>query len=263
MWEAYDNVYEIRTDRHGKLYFAHYRGVSTIDKYIFYGGWVLDLAFDKQHRLWFGSTTKPRGLWMYDGNQWYQWTKDNGLLNPYSNVVDVAVDFNNNIWISNDGGEHLGVSKFDGITFTHFNVQDGLAHGYVNDIYVDRKGDIWFATYEGVSVLHDTTTTKVKPSSKTITKSQTFRLYQNYPNPFNQQTMIQYELTDKNMIELSIYNLEGEEVSKLVNELKYPGFHQVIWDGTDNQRKEVNSGIYIAALKCDNLKKSIKLSLIR
>ncbi len=268
LWEAYDYVTDIRTDRFGKLYFSHRRGVSTLNEIISLAGWTYDLAFDRQNRLWFGVSDDQPGLYMFDGNQYYRWTKDNGLIDPISQLWDVAVDSNNNVWIANGCHgypitEFFGVSKFDGAKFTHFNVEDGLVYGFVSDIFVDRKGDVWFATMGGISVFHDTTKTAVENIETTTSNSKTFSLYQNYPNPFNQQTMIQYELTDKNMIELTIYNLEGEEVSILVSDKQQNGFHQVTWNGKDKFGNEASSGIYIAVLKCDNFQKCVKLSLIR
>jgi ligand-binding sensor domain-containing protein len=262
----YDGVNEIKTDRFGKLYFAHSYGISTKTQFLFNVGETIDLAFDKQNRLWFGVVDWKTGLWMYDGKTLSRWNKDNGLINPLGKVYDVAIDSRNNVWIANApyGSKFYGVSKFDGTTFTHFNVADGLSAGYVYDICVDQKGDIWFATDGGgVSVLHDTTTTSVAPLIPPVQSVQFFSLYQNYPNPFNANTCIKYDLDATGKIQLSIYNLLGKELRTLVNEHQSAGEHQINWNGTDNSGKEVSSGIYIALLNTKNFRQSIKLSLIR
>ena len=268
VYEVWDGTNEIRTDHHGKLYFAHKRGISTETEIIFWGGTVCDIAFDKQDRMWFGVDDWQTGLWMFDGTNWYHWTHNDGLLHPFSDVVDVAVDSNDNVWISNSSYgypnlELYGVSKFDGSSFTHFNVDDGLAAGLVFDIYADKKGDLWFATDGGgVSVFNDTTTTIVKPIMPQ-TNIPSFSLFQNYPNPFNMSSLIKYQLKIKSKVVLSIFNLLGKEVITLVNKDQPAGEYQVLWDGTDNQGMEVSSGIYVALLKSSNSKKSIKLTIIR
>jgi hypothetical protein len=265
----YDGINEIKTDRFGKLYFAHSYGISTKTQFLFNVGQTADLAFDKQNRIWFGVCDWRTGLWMYDGNKLYHWTENNGLNSPLSQIWDVAIDSSNNVWIANTTygypiTEFYGVSKFNGTTFTHFNVADGLGAGYVFDIYVDKTGDIWFATDGGgVSVLHDTTMTSVQPIISSIHEVQFFSLFQNYPNPFNSNTRIKYNLQISGKVELSIFNYLGKEVTKLINETQQPGEYQVLWNGTNNETKEVSSGIYFAILKCDNFTKTIKLSLIR
>jgi len=255
-------VNEIRTDRHGKLYFAHDRGIATLYDWL-YIYWTIDMAFDKQNRMWFGGWDY-QGLGRYDGQNWDFYTTDDGLL--INDLFDVAVDSNNNVWLANGTawGIYYGVSKFDGHTFTHFNHEQGLAYDKVWVIYVDHKGDVWFGTWGGgVSVFHDTTTTKVRQKIEPSDITKTFSLFHNFPNPFNTSTMISYLLVTNNKIELSIYNLMGKEVKQLVNEEQSAGEYQITWNGKDNNEKEVSSGIYIAVLTSGKFKKSIKLTLIR
>lgn len=255
-------VHEIRTDRQGKLYFAHDRGIATLREYLDdqWHWFTYDIAFDKQNRLWCAG----KGFGMFDGQNWHLYTTEDGLL--INRFFDVAVDSNNNIWIANqlNGYIPLGVSKFDGHTFTHYNHLRGLAYDDVDEIYIDKKGDIWFGTYGGgVSVLHDTTMTRVIQITEPSDIIKTFALFQNYPNPFNSSTSISYYVGIDNKVELSIYNLIGKEVVKLIDEEQITGEYQVIWNGNDNNRKEVSSGIYLAVLKSNELPKVIKLTLIR
>lgn len=263
-------IREIKLDRKGNLYFAHDKGISAIkDGRVMWiwGAWLLyvtpDLAFDKQNRLWFTLLhEEPWGLGMIEGNICRLWSTSDGLLHNFTWAV--AVDSSNNVWIAYaTSPPYQGISKFDGLRFAHFNYQQGLPQKNIWDIYVDKKGLMWLATDgAGVVVLKDTTT-DVHRSDQIDTSEKNFTLLHSYPNPFNSSTTIRYHLIKKSKVELSIYNLTGSEVMKLINEEQSAGLHQVIWNSKDNTGKEVTSGIYIAVLTSGNFKKSIKLTLIR
>jgi flagellar hook assembly protein FlgD len=64
-------------------------------------------------------------------------------------------------------------------------------------------------------------------------------------------------------VTLKIYDILGREVRSLVNTLQKPGNYSVIWDGKNNQGKEVGSGIYFYQLKVGDYKNTRKLVLIK
>ena len=66
----------------------------------------------------------------------------------------------------------------------------------------------------------------------------------NYPNPFNPVTTIAYSTKDVGNVTLEVYNLRGQLVKTLVNEVKETGNHTVTWNGTDDSNKSVSSGVY-------------------
>ena len=57
-------------------------------------------------------------------------------------------------------------------------------------------------------------------------------LGQNYPNAFNPMTTICYQLTNDNKVRLKFYNLLGQEVKTLVDELKQGEYHQEVFDAS-------------------------------
>jgi TolB protein len=73
-------------------------------------------------------------------------------------------------------------------------------------------------------------------------------LYQNYPNPFNPSTTIRYELQRGSAVKLEVYNVLGNKVKVLVNEMQLSGIHSVVWDGSDHSGQKVASGIYFIRL---------------
>jgi hypothetical protein len=70
------------------------------------------------------------------------------------------------------------------------------------------------------------------------------KLNGNYPNPFNPVTNIDYSIKNAGKVTLEVYNLRGQLVKTLVDEVKETGNHTAIWNGTDNSNKSVSSGVY-------------------
>ena len=83
-------------------------------------------------------------------------------------------------------------------------------------------------------------------------------LSQNYPNPFNPVTTIKYTLLKSGEALLSIYNLRGEEVARLVNGKQPAGNRQVIWDASN-----LASGIYFYRLRAGDFVLTRKMVLLK
>lgn len=91
-----------------------------------------------------------------------------------------------------------------------------------------------------------------------------FFLYSNYPNPFNSRTVIRYYLPVKTEVSLSVYDLLGRKVKKLVDQYQTQGYHSAFWDGTDGKGKEVSSGIYFYLMETsEGVRLSRRMALIR
>jgi len=70
-----------------------------------------------------------------------------------------------------------------------------------------------------------------------------FVLHPNYPNPFNATTRIRYAIFTENWVRLTIYDLTGREVARLVDGYQSPGNYDVLFDGA-----EMPSGMYFYQL---------------
>lgn len=92
---------------------------------------------------------------------------------------------------------------------------------------------------------------------------ETYTLSQNYPNPFNPSTSISYTIRADNDVNITIYNLLGESVRTLVNENKKVGEYSVVWDGRDNLRQPVASGVYYYQLKVKDVTSAKKMVLLK
>ena len=92
---------------------------------------------------------------------------------------------------------------------------------------------------------------------------QQFELYQNYPNPFNPTTTIKYQLPVAAKVKITIYNLLGQKVITLVDELKQAGVFKANWDGLNKSGDRVASGIYIYRIQTDGFVSSRKMVLLK
>jgi len=63
-----------------------------------------------------------------------------------------------------------------------------------------------------------------------------FHLSQNYPNPFSEKTTIKYCVAYKTRVQISVYNSEGEEIEKLVDEEKNPGTYEVEFSASHSRK---------------------------
>jgi hypothetical protein len=73
----------------------------------------------------------------------------------------------------------------------------------------------------------------------------------NQPNPFNPSTTIVYSLPRAARIELSVFNLRGQLVTRLVDCRQSAGRHEATWNGVDEQGRTVGSGVYFYRLDLD------------
>ena len=115
-------------------------------------GVISDLHIDKKGRLWLSSTI--RGLIRVDDTSaktpnFIYLTTDNGLTS--NNIRTITEDNFGRIYV----GTASGVDRIspDTLRIKHYSVSDGLAADFVVDSHRDKDGNLWFATYNGVSRL--------------------------------------------------------------------------------------------------------------
>ena len=85
-----------------------------------------------------------------------------------------------------------------------------------------------------------------------------FMLKNNYPNPFNASTNISFDLPSSGEINLSIYNLLGQRVETLVDEVMEPGHYIITWDAS-----VYSSGIYFYQLTAGSKIITKRMTLVK
>jgi ligand-binding sensor domain-containing protein len=100
--------------------------------------YVTDMA-DAQGVLWVA--TANAGFYRYADGEWQGWP-------PPASLFAVAAAPDGTVWF---GTYYHGAGHFDGEDSDDYDIEDGLAHLNVTDIYVDADGVVWFATSGGAS----------------------------------------------------------------------------------------------------------------
>jgi arabinogalactan endo-1,4-beta-galactosidase len=79
-----------------------------------------------------------------------------------------------------------------------------------------------------------------------------------YPNPFNPNTTVEYTLPVAGPIRISVYNVQGEEVSQFVNGFQNPGHYSIVWSANN-----LSSGTYFCRMSSGHFVKTEKIMLIK
>ncbi|HPV14173.1 MAG TPA: C25 family cysteine peptidase [Candidatus Cloacimonadota bacterium] len=102
----------------------------------------------------------------------------------------------------------------------------------------------------------------VSNSEDTIPPAKTI-LQQNYPNPFNPSTTISFSLAKRERVALSIYNLKGQLVNKLLAQELDAGEHSLVFDGKDSAGRSLASGMYFYRLQTSEGSLTKRMLLIK
>ena len=85
----------------------------------------------------------------------------------------------------------------------------------------------------------------------------------NHPNPFNPSTVIEYTLPSQGRVLISIYDVNGKLVRRLVDRDIEAGDYSVVWNGLDDRKSAQPSGIYFCRLRLGKAEVTYKLVLLR
>jgi hypothetical protein len=124
-----------------------------------------------------------------------------------------------------------------------------------NDIEVNYTGTATFSL-DFVDVLKIEGFTPVSIEDETLASE--FKLSQNYPNPFNPTTNISFNLPQASDVSLTIYNVIGQRVAVLANEVLQSGAHTYNFDASS-----LASGMYLYRLQTENFSTTKKMMLIK
>ncbi|MBC8416061.1 MAG: T9SS type A sorting domain-containing protein [Candidatus Cloacimonetes bacterium] len=193
--------------------------------------------------------------------------------NPNDAVIDTTNHYDGNFALELDGMLPVNITLGDKLEIIsnepgnyhaklHFAFYDDISYGSEAGQYgpMPVGGSLRYAAIN--LEFQEEWVNPVSINENTVTPS-TVKLF-NYPNPFNPQTTIIFSTAENaENAELVIYNVKGQKVKMLVNEVLPAGEHSVIWDGRDSNGKRVGSGVYFYKLKAGRMEKVKKMILIK
>jgi len=164
----------------------------------------------------------------------------------YAASWDGGITWSQNIPLGEHFDPHVGWPQQDkmGDYFDMFSDESGAHLAWANTL--NDEQDVYYAF--------------ISPEITGMTEQQSiadFSLDQNYPNPFKGQTQIGYYLSKQEEVSLSVYDVTGREISTLVNAVKGPGRHHVVF-----QANGLESGIYYYRLHAGEYTETCKLMVM-
>jgi hypothetical protein len=85
-----------------------------------------------------------------------------------------------------------------------------------------------------------------------------YALGQNYPNPFNPSTKIKYSVPKNGLVSILVYDLTGQEIATLLNEVKEPGNYELDFNGAG-----LSSGVYFYKMTSNGFSQVKKMSILK
>jgi hypothetical protein len=123
-------------------------------------------------------------------------------------------------------------------------------------VRVDNAADFVLSVSNGVG-------TRRYTAHVGVGKPRDFWLEPNFPNPFNPTTNIRFSVHRQTSVSLTIYDLLGQKVRTLFEEVMDPGTRTISWDGMDDGGRPQASGTYIYRLKAESFVEAKKMLLLK
>ena len=140
-----------------------------------------------------------------------------------------------------------------------FNSEKGneIVFSFVRVLANNSNGDQIPLSYKDTKII-----TSVKNELSNIIPDE-FALHQNHPNPFNPETYISYQVPKTSQVKIEVFNLLGQHIRTLVDEEKSPGSYKILWNGLDDQRQAVSSGVYLYKMQAGDFTAMQKMVFVR
>jgi hypothetical protein len=241
----------------------HWNSFGEMDSTITHN-WSDDESWNKSNKYIYkydNSGNQILELDQYWAGEWINSFKEEREFNELNKLVRRNIfypyDNQNNIW-NNLSKFIFETDNYGNHTFAqHYRWEDGE--------FRIRDGKMWLGYNNSDSLIYFNaaqielfyTTTMVNADRKINIKHE-YELKQNYPNPFNPKTTINYSLTEKTNVKISLYDVLGNEIRILENSIKPPGNHQI-----DFIANQLSSGIYFYRIETEDYQKTKKMILLK
>jgi len=90
-----------------------------------------------------------------------------------------------------------------------------------------------------------------------------YKIHQNHPNPFNPVTTIRYDLPEDGLVNITIYDMMGRQISTLVSGQQTAGYNIVQWNATNSFGEAVSAGLYLYTIHAGEFTQTRKMVLLK
>lgn len=156
-----------------------------------------------------------------------------------------ATDVESSIWMSPDGDEWLRIG-------TNYQL-------LVEPVYTDR-GEATRALKCSMAGIDSITDAEEESSEVKIVRTE---LLEPYPNPFNPATTVTFTLLAPSEVNISIYDLRGRLVYKLLDDYRNAGVHSLQWEGRDSSGRGVGCGMYFVRMSASEIEQIQRMTLLK
>ena len=171
------------------------------------------------------------------------------------------------MWPSNNGNafdaDFQISSQTESISVTKTLKENGGQWNYLTSISLKNSGNISIKINDNASgnvvadafrIIRSGNITSVEPTEI----PNDFIIYQNYPNPFNPATTIKFRINSRQNISIKVYDILGNEIATLVNEVKEVGSYEVNFNG-----ENLASGVYFYRVITEKETSTMKMILLK
>ena len=147
-----------------------------------------------------------------------------------------------------------GTFRIKDFSKLEFCVSDIVADDFIYD--PTANGDPSWDCGDTAATEHDLTDSNRFENLQGVPEA--FVLDQNYPNPFNPTTMITFGLPESGHVSIKVYNLLGQEIAILVNEVRDAGQHTVSFNAND-----LSAGVYMYVMETADFTTTKRMTLLK
>ena len=143
------------------------------------------------------------------------------------------------------------------------------SHLHTSDGYGGRSLNLDRTHFRNDSLFIDGPTRSLKPMPSSSTSIDDniklgvddFRIAGNYPDPFNSSNTIEFELSRRGFVSVTIYDIKGRLLKLLDSGYLQADKHLIKWDGNRSNHNPISSGLYFCKIRYNNRKSVLKMVL--
>ncbi|MBX2975655.1 MAG: 5'-nucleotidase C-terminal domain-containing protein [Ignavibacteriaceae bacterium] len=179
---------------------------------------------------------------------------------PYSRLISLTIngnpiDLSTSYSVTTNEFLHYAISEVFGVPVqTTYQYSDSTEFQVLLDYVLTLGGSI--SPYRRDNIVAGS-----KDKGEVLPKE--YQLFQNYPNPFNPSTIIEYSVAKPSMVSITVFDITGSEVGKLVNEFHHAGSYSVNFDLSKIAGKTISSNVYFYSMNSGDFSQTKKMIFLK